>query len=215
MALVVFVERSRLGRLLRGLADSPLALTTLGANANVSRVIVFCLSTFLAGVAGATFASQFAATNQDSYNYVQSLVILAVMAISGRRTITVAVVAPILIFVIPGYISNPTINLYLHLGFGVAAVIAAALSQGSLTRLLERSTAAHEERLLDPVFGAAGRAPVTRAGSRTRRAALAGRLPSTASGRRQGGPATGGRAAKGPDSYERHLTDLRAEVPIR
>ena len=62
MLLVSVVERSRLGRLLRGLADSPVALTTLGTNVNVSRVMVFCLSTFLAGVSGATFAAQFAAT---------------------------------------------------------------------------------------------------------------------------------------------------------
>ena len=128
--------------------------------------MVFCLSTFLAGVSGATFAAQFAATNQASFNYVQSLIVLAVMAISGRRTITIAVVAPILIYVIPGYITSATANLYLQLGFGVAAVVAAAISQGSLTRLFDSGAAAAEERLLDPVFGA-GRAPMrTSGGSR-------------------------------------------------
>jgi ABC-type branched-subunit amino acid transport system permease subunit len=160
MLLVVLVERSRLGRLLRGLADSPVALTTLGTNANVCRVLVFCLSTFLAGISGATFASQFGATNQASYSYVQSLTVLAVMAISGRRTITIAVVAPILIYVVPGYIDNPKATLYLNLAFGLAAVFAAAVSQGAFARLASRSAAAARQRVVDPVFGGAGRSGI-------------------------------------------------------
>jgi ABC-type branched-subunit amino acid transport system permease subunit len=179
IGLVAVVERSRLGRLLRGLADSPVALTTLGTNVNVSRVLVFCLSTFLAGVSGATFASQFSAVNQASFNYVQSLVVLAVMAISGRRTITVAVVAPILIYVVPGYISDPKANLALQLGFGIAAVVAAALSQGSLARLFDGNAAANEERLLDPVFGAARPSPAS-SRSRTFRSPAAHRARSAA-----------------------------------
>lgn len=162
VGIVVAVERSRLGRLLRGLADSPVALTTLGTNVNVSRVLVFCLSTFLAGVSGATFASQFAATNQASFNYVQSLIILAVMAISGRRTITIAVVAPILIYVVPGYVSNPKLVLALQLFFGVAAVFAAAMSQGAAARFFERNASQSQERFLDPVFGAVRPTPQRR-----------------------------------------------------
>ena len=152
LGIVALVERSRLGRLLRGLADAPLALTTLGTNVNVSRVLVFCLSTFLAGISGATFASEFSAVNQESFNYVESLIVLAVMAISGRRTLTVAVVAPILLYVVPGYIGNARANLYLQLGFGVAAVFAAAVSQGALARFFSRQGAQSEERLVDPIF---------------------------------------------------------------
>ena len=51
------VSHSRLGRLLRGLADSPPALTTMGTTVNVTRVLVFCLSAFLAGVAGGLFGA--------------------------------------------------------------------------------------------------------------------------------------------------------------
>jgi ABC-type branched-subunit amino acid transport system permease subunit len=150
--LVAVIERSRLGRLLRGLADAPIALTTLGTNVNVSRVLVFCVSTFLAGISGATFASEFSAVNQASFIYVQSLVVLAVMAISGRRTVTVAIVAPILLYVLPGYIGNPKLTLILQVGFGLAAIFAAAVSQGALDRFFRTQSTAHEERLLDPVF---------------------------------------------------------------
>ncbi|MDP9116306.1 MAG: ABC transporter permease [Actinomycetota bacterium] len=168
LGIVALVERSRLGRLLRGLADAPIALTTLGTNVNVSRVLVFCLSTFLAGVSGATFASEFSAVNQESFNYVESLIVLAVMAISGRRTLTVAVVAPLLLYVVPGYISNPRAHLYLQLGFGVAAVFAAAISQGALARLFSKQGAQSAERLVDPIFrrGLPSRRASTRTGGR-------------------------------------------------
>jgi ABC-type branched-subunit amino acid transport system permease subunit len=171
LAIVVLVERSRLGRLLRGLADAPLALTTLGTNTNVSRVLVFCLSTFLAGVSGAAFASEFSAVNQASFNYVESLVVLAVMAISGRRTLTVAVVAPILLYVIPGYIDNARTNLFLQLGFGVLAILAAAVSQGSVARFIARQGRNSSERGIDPIFARPASAgvsagPVTRGRSR-------------------------------------------------
>ena len=152
LGVVALVERSRLGRLLRGLADAPIALTTLGTNVNVSRVLVFCLSTFLAGISGATFASEFSAVNQESFNYVESLIVLAVMAISGRRTLTVGIVAPILLYVIPGYIGNARAHLYLQLGFGVAAVFAAAVSQGALARFFSSQGAQSQARLVDPIF---------------------------------------------------------------
>jgi ABC-type branched-subunit amino acid transport system permease subunit len=153
IGLVILVERSRLGRLLRGLADSPVALSTLGTNVNVSRVLVFCLSTFLAGVSGATFASLFGSVNQDSFSYVQSLVALAVMAISGRRTVTIAIVAPILLVVLPGYISDPEVNLMLQVAFGFAAVIAAAVSQGPFSKFVARQNVVHADRVVDPVLG--------------------------------------------------------------
>lgn len=160
VAIVLLVERSRLGRLLRGLADSPVALSTLGTNVNVSRVLVFCLSTFLAGISGAAFASLFGSVNQDSFNYVQSLVVLAVMAISGRRTVTIAVVAPILLIVVPGYISDADAALWLQVGFGFAAVVAAAVSQGSFHKFITRQGVASAGRVVDPVLVADRPEPV-------------------------------------------------------
>ncbi len=145
------VERCRLGRLLRALSDSPTALTSLGTSLNVTRVIVFCLSAFLAGLSGALYASLFGSVNQDSFNYLQSLVVLAVLAISGRRSITSAVVGSLLLYVLPGYISDDDLNVSLQIGFGVAAIVAAVLSQGQLGSALGRLRAAGSERTPGPL----------------------------------------------------------------
>jgi ABC-type branched-subunit amino acid transport system permease subunit len=126
---VLLVERSRLGRLLRGMSDSPIALSTLGLSVNVSRVIVFCISGFLAGISGALYGSLFGSVSASSFNYVNSLVILAVLAISGRRTASAAIVAPILLYVVPNYISNENAATALQMFFGLAAIFAAINAQ--------------------------------------------------------------------------------------
>jgi ABC-type branched-subunit amino acid transport system permease subunit len=150
IAVVVGVERSRLGRLLRRLADSPTALTSLGTNLNMIRVMVFCLSAFLAGISGAMYASLFGSVNQDSFNYLQSLVLLAVLAISGRGTVTSAVIGAALLYIVPGYIDDPDHLSLLQVGFGLSAILAACLSQGQLASWTGRFAAAGKDRTLSP-----------------------------------------------------------------
>ena len=65
--VVIMIGRSRLGRLSRALADSPRGLATTGTSINVTRVLVFCLSAFLAAIAGVLAAG---AIGQASGDYV-------------------------------------------------------------------------------------------------------------------------------------------------
>lgn len=147
---VLAVERSRLGRLLRAMSDSPLALTTLGTSVNISRVIVFCISGFLAGISGGLYASLFGGVTQDAFNYVQSLLALAVLAIAGSRTITAAFVAPALLYVVPLYFTQENATAWLQLGFGLGAIFAAAASQGGLDTWLARGAQRHAVRAQGP-----------------------------------------------------------------
>ncbi|WP_245541691.1 ABC transporter permease [Sporichthya polymorpha] len=150
IGLVVLIESSRLGRLLRGLGDSPTGLVTLGLNVNMSRVIVFCISGFLAGISGATFASLFGSVSQESFGYFQSLLLLAVLAISGRRLVTSAIVGPILLFVVPNYIDDAKLNYLLQFGFGLFAILAAAASQGGVAALIGRLNVRSRHKLNGP-----------------------------------------------------------------
>jgi branched-subunit amino acid ABC-type transport system permease component len=123
---MIYLQRSRLGRLLRGLADSSLALTTFGVSVNTTLVIVFGISAFLAGIGGAVLAAGTHAAGPADYGSLNSLEWVVVLAISGRNLIRSAVVAAILLAIVPAYLPQSWIN-YEPIGFGVLAIITALL----------------------------------------------------------------------------------------
>ena len=127
-ATVGAVNRTRLGRLLRGMSDSPTALETLGLSVNATKVLVFCVSSFLAGIGGAVFVAR--AQTADSIPFISfnSLVWLAVLAISGRGRQSAAVIAAFVLEVLPSFTTDPKLGLLFTPSFGVIALIAALVA---------------------------------------------------------------------------------------
>jgi ABC-type branched-subunit amino acid transport system permease subunit len=147
---VVGLERSRLGRLLRGMSDSPLALTTRGANVNSIRVIVFCISAFLAAIGGALLACVNQTANGESYPSFNSIVLLAVLTMAGTGTISSPILASALFLVVPSYLQNVKLIEALPILFGVAA-LAYAMAPYDTSRLrgrLSRRVDAYQWRTL-------------------------------------------------------------------
>jgi ABC-type branched-subunit amino acid transport system permease subunit len=124
LVAVAAIGRSRLGRLLRGLADSPVVLATHGANANTTRVLAFCASAFLAAISGALILTLTGTASTAGFTIMQSLTLLAVLAISGRSTIFAPVVGAVLLVIVPSYVSDPNLSAYLQIVFGLSAVVA-------------------------------------------------------------------------------------------
>jgi ABC-type branched-subunit amino acid transport system ATPase component len=77
--LVMAIARTRLGRLLRASVDAPRALETQGTNVTVAKLIVFAVSAFLAGVAGALFASLTTVAEPTAFSATSSLTLVAVL----------------------------------------------------------------------------------------------------------------------------------------
>jgi branched-subunit amino acid ABC-type transport system permease component len=144
---VAVLERSRLGRLLRGMSDSPIALSTLGTSVNVTRTLVFCLSAALAALSGALGACVFGSVSADSYNYLNSLLILAVLSLAGRGTVSAAVVAPIISVIPLVYVDGEKAAEWLQLAFGVAAILSAADVPAVLSKLLAQGARNSSHRL--------------------------------------------------------------------
>jgi ABC-type branched-subunit amino acid transport system ATPase component/branched-subunit amino acid ABC-type transport system permease component len=120
----VAMMRGRLGRMLGAMSDSPVALETLGANANVSRVLVFCISSAMAAVAGILTASQLNFATGSEFDPFASLVLVALIVIVPFGAPWYAVVAAFGLAVLPGYINSGNITDYLNILFGVSAVLA-------------------------------------------------------------------------------------------
>lgn len=119
--LVVVISRTRLGRLLRGLAESPTALSTNGLGVNVTRLVVFAVSAFLAGIAGALFASASGAVSGQGFGSFNSLLYLVVLAVAGRALIPSAIIAALALAVAPAYLPDAFVE-HQALLFGAATV---------------------------------------------------------------------------------------------
>jgi branched-subunit amino acid ABC-type transport system permease component len=152
--VVTAVVRGRLGRLLQAMSDSPTALGTLGTEVNVVRVLVFCLSSFLVGVAGALLGAVTQSVNGAAFSFFTSLQWLAVLAISGApfryRPLPTALLAGASMAVLPSYLGSPSLQQYLPAVFGLAAV-ANALSSDRPARRGDASEAAPRASTRGPV----------------------------------------------------------------
>ena len=159
--LVWSVYHSRLGRLLRALADSPLALSTMGTTINVTRVMVFCISAFLAGVAGGLLGAGAGTVGGFAFGPFESLTWLTVLAVAGTSQFVPAFLASIYLVVLPAYVPDGW-NKYQVLAFGSLALVASLqLSQrwdlrGRIARGAQQSL---RRRETSPVSGR-DRAPV-------------------------------------------------------
>jgi ABC-type branched-subunit amino acid transport system permease subunit len=145
VGLVHVLTRSRLGRLLRALSDSPTALTTLGSEVNLIRTLVFCISAFLAAIAGALYAAFIGSFGLSSFDALLSLTLLVVLAIAGSGEISAPVIAAIAYILVPSYIQSATLNEWLPVIFGVSAIFVAVASarpgRATAVRMPERVAA--------------------------------------------------------------------------
>ena len=146
---LIAINRSRFGRLLRGLSESPTMLSTLGLNVNITRLLLFCCSSFFAGIAGALTSSQYT-VSATSFSPIQSLMLVALLGVTGivgGRLVLTAVLAGLVLSVLPGYATSFSADQQ-TLVFGIAAVVAglAIANRDRLTALARQQTAAARYR---------------------------------------------------------------------
>jgi ABC-type branched-subunit amino acid transport system ATPase component/branched-subunit amino acid ABC-type transport system permease component len=145
VGIIAVLVRTRLGRVLRGLSDSPLALSSLGADERVTRVLVFCVAAFFAGLAGGLYAGLLGNVSEQTFDPLASLTYLVLIVIALGDPVWASVAGAIGIALIPGYVQSGSISEYLQLAFGVIAVAAAvgprspALPEALLKRLRLRA----------------------------------------------------------------------------
>jgi ABC-type branched-subunit amino acid transport system ATPase component/branched-subunit amino acid ABC-type transport system permease component len=152
---VVVLERSRLGRILRAMADSPTAVATSGTATSVTWVLVFCLSAAIAAGSGALAAVAQQTVTSTSYPPLLSLSYLAVTVIVVGRAPWYAVAAALPLAVLPSYFTSYNTSYWLQLAFGAGAVLYAVTPED------RRGLPAAARQFVDRVF----RAPQARQAS--------------------------------------------------
>ena len=146
-AVIMVIQRSRMGRLLGALADSPLALETQGATTNVIKVLVFCISAAFASLAGALIAVEFHYAVGANYDPFLSLVYVALVVIAIGGEPWYALLAALGVSIIPGYFTSNNVTTYLQIFFGITAAAYAVFQSRTATVPL------HLRQLLDRVGG--------------------------------------------------------------
>jgi branched-chain amino acid transport system permease protein len=94
--LVGVVRRGRFGRQLTAIRDSELAAATVGIQVRPAKVVIFAVSGFIAGCAGALFGGLAGAVQGTQFEPVNSLVILLFAYVGGITTVVGALIAGIL-----------------------------------------------------------------------------------------------------------------------
>jgi ABC-type branched-subunit amino acid transport system ATPase component/branched-subunit amino acid ABC-type transport system permease component len=123
-AVVIAIGSGRLGRLLAALADSPVGLETLGADTNVTKVLVFCISASIAALAGALFGMLFHFGVGAYFSWFNSLELVTIVVIITIGEPWYAVIAGVVYSIMPAYIPASQSITYLLLLLGIGAVIA-------------------------------------------------------------------------------------------
>jgi len=131
--VVELLKASRLGRTLRALADSPTAVESLGINPRASRVIVFCVSAFLAGLAGGLLGTLVQSINPNSFDFFLSLLWVTVLVAAGASTLGGSVLAAVLLVVVPAVVTSTRVTEWQPVAFGLAAMMFAQLPNGIMT----------------------------------------------------------------------------------
>jgi ABC-type branched-subunit amino acid transport system permease subunit len=150
------IRRSRLGRLLNALADSPVALVTHGASINVTRVLAFCTAAFIAAIAGGLYVGVVGSVSSSGVSpsaltSFNSLLWLAVVSIAGRNTVVSPVLAALALIVIPSYFTSPNVAQYLTLGFGGLALVVSTFGSSVARAVRDGIPRAEYRALRSPV----------------------------------------------------------------
>jgi branched-subunit amino acid ABC-type transport system permease component len=127
---VELVRVTRLGRILAAIGDSPDAVQSIGISPTASRVMVFCLAAFVAGIGGGLLGSLIGSVSTLSFDFFQSLVWLTVLVTAGAATLGGSVLAAVLLIAVPSVFTSATVVEWQPVAFGVAAIVFAQSANG-------------------------------------------------------------------------------------
>jgi branched-chain amino acid transport system permease protein len=138
----VYLRRSWLGFAFAGVADDEDAARLVGIDVARFKIAAFAIGTALAGVAGGLYAHDVRFIDPDSFGFVESITVLAMVVVGGIGSVWGVAVAAAVLSVLPlivQFISDYKLLLYGGLLFammrfspgGLAGIVAALRRHGA------------------------------------------------------------------------------------
>ena len=92
---------STYGRALFAIRDDEVAAESLGVNTTAYKVLAFVMGAFFAGVAGGLFAHYLSYLNPNSFTFIKSIEVIAMVVLGGMGSISGAVLAAVVLTLLP------------------------------------------------------------------------------------------------------------------
>ncbi|WP_436796034.1 ABC transporter permease [Actinospongicola halichondriae] len=136
---VLAIRRSAFGRRLSAVRDSPAACATLGLDIRRTKLIVFCTSSAIAGLAGGLFGGVNASVGTIDFESINNVVLFLFAFVGGVTTITGALIGGILFALLPLVQSeSPSLAGVVFAAVAIAAVLLGKQPNGMAGLLYER-----------------------------------------------------------------------------
>ncbi len=114
------LESSRLGRAWIALREDELAASCMGVNLPWAKLSAFGIGGFIAGIAGCVFAAKQGTVSPDSFDFVVSVMVLAMVVLGGLGNILGAILGAFLLSLLPEILRG--FDIYRMLLFGIAMI---------------------------------------------------------------------------------------------
>jgi branched-chain amino acid transport system permease protein len=135
IALSFYVDRSWMGFAFRAVGEDESAAATLGINAGAYKLAAFGIGTALAGLAGGLYAFFTQFITPDAFDFIFSVMLMAMVVIGGIGSTWGVVVAAVGLTLLPEAIRF--VNDYRLLVFGGLLVLVIRLAPGGLATLMQ------------------------------------------------------------------------------
>jgi branched-chain amino acid transport system permease protein len=120
---VLALRRSRYGRILLAMRDSPAGCATLGLNLRWTRVRLFALSAAIAGLAGGLFGGLRQTVAATDFQLFNSLPLLLLAVVAGVTSVSGAALGGMMLVLLPVVASEfPALGGLVFLAVGIASV---------------------------------------------------------------------------------------------
>jgi len=101
ITVAVNLANSTHGRALFAIRDDEVAAEALGVNTTAYKVVAFVLGAFFAGIAGGLFAHYLSYLNPNSFTFIKSIEVIAMVVLGGMGSVTGSVLAAAILTLLP------------------------------------------------------------------------------------------------------------------
>ncbi len=115
------LEHSRLGRAWVALREDELAASCMGISPMWAKLSAFAIGGFMAGLAGCVFAAKQGTVSPDSFDFVVSVMVLAMVVLGGLGNIGGAILGALALSLLPELLRG--FDVYRMLLFGLAMIL--------------------------------------------------------------------------------------------